>query len=197
MTVPFFKKYYQQQAALQKQLVKKAQDDPLGFFLCARVQLPRFNLACFFYYSANNVVSSVSNPGVGSTEHLLYASDLAHQAEFYLTEEARCRGLGQEQSSAGPSLSPYQHPQTSSPTKRQWTRMGNSWASQRWMAWMRVFSVPASIYKPEIQEIPPKLRQNWPKRCPSQIYARLVFDHYQSRNSKLDVSFWTNCRPEM
>lgn len=159
MTVPFFQKYYQQQAALQKQLVKKAQDDPLGFFLCARVQLPRFNLACFFYYSANNVVSSVSNPGVGSTEHLLYASDLAHQAEFYLTEEARCRGLGQEQSSAGPSLSPYQHPQTSSPTKRQWTRMGNSWASQRWMAWMRVFSVPASIYKPAV--VPGKFEYRW------------------------------------
>lgn len=74
MTVPFFQKYYQQQAALQKQLVKKAQDDPLVFFLCARVQLNRFNLACFFYYSGNIVVaSSVSNPGVGLPEHLLYA----------------------------------------------------------------------------------------------------------------------------
>lgn len=131
-----------------------------GFFLCARVQLHRFNLACFFYYSANSAVaSSVSNPVVGSTEHLLYASDLAHQAEFYPTEEARCRGLGQEQSSAGPSLSPYQHPQTSSPTKRQWTRMGNSWASQRWMAWMRVFSVPASIYKPAV--VPGKFEYRW------------------------------------
>lgn len=32
MTVPFFHKYYQQQVTLQKQLVKKAQDDALVFF---------------------------------------------------------------------------------------------------------------------------------------------------------------------